>query len=118
MKKIILKVGGMSCSACSNHVEKYLKKQDGIIDVSVNSGTDIAANSASVILMNDNLEKIITLLKISKKTVRNIKQNLFWAFFYNTLMIPLAIGFFKPLGLIISSLTVVLNALRLNKYKY
>ena len=99
------------------------------IGVSVNSGTDIAANSANVILMNDNLEKIITLLKISKKTVRNIKQNLFWAFFYNTLMIPLAIGFFKPLGLtispmfasiamIISSLTVVLNALRLNKYKY
>lgn len=98
------------------------------IGVSVNSGTDIAADSSDVILMNDNLEKIPALLDISKKTIRNIKQNLFWAFFYNVCMIPIAIGFLKPFGITlnpmvagaamtISSLTVVLNALRLKRWK-
>ncbi len=122
----------------SNQGKKVMMVGDGINDapslvfsyigVSINSATDIAASSASVILMNDNLEKIISLLKISKKTITNIKQNLFWAFFYNTLMIPLAVGLLKPFGLtispmiaslamVISSLTVVLNALRLNKIK-
>ena len=96
------------------------------IGISINSGTDIAADSAYVILTNNNLEKIPTLIKISKKTVTNIKQNLFWAFFYNACMIPLAIGFLKPFGLsmnpitagffmTVSSLTVVFNALRLKK---
>ena len=78
--------------------------------------------------MNDNLGKIITLMKISQKTIRNIKQNLFWAFFYNICMIPVAIGIFKPYGIYlnpmlaglamtISSLTVVFNALRLKRWK-
>ncbi len=94
------------------------------IGVSINSGTDIAANSSDIILMNDDLSKIITLLKISKNTVRIIKQNLFWAFIYNICMIPIAIGFLKGIGItlspmiasiamVISSLTVVLNSLRL-----
>lgn len=98
------------------------------IGVSVNSGTDIAADSADVILMQDNLEKIPAFIEISKKTIRNIKQNLFWAFFYNVCMIPLAIGFLKPLGITmnpmvagfamtVSSLTVVLNSLRLKSWK-
>lgn len=98
------------------------------IGVSINSGTDIAADSSDIILMNDNLEKIPTLLSISQKTLRNIKQNLFWAFFYNILMIPLAIGLFKPfnlsmnpmfasLAMTISSLTVVFNSLRLKTWK-
>ena len=60
------------------------------IGVSVNSGTDIAIDSSDVILTNNNLSNIINLITISKKTVRNIKQNLFWAFFYNMLMIPIA----------------------------
>ena len=96
------------------------------IGVSVNSGTDIAADSSDVILMNDDLEKIISLINISKRTIKIIKQNLFWAFFYNILMIPLAIGIIKPFGLTLnpmiaslamtfSSLTVVLNSLRLRK---
>ena len=94
------------------------------IGVSVNSGTDIALDSSDVILMKDDLNKIIDLITISKKTIKNIKQNLFWAFFYNALMIPIAIGVFKPIGISInpmiaglamtlSSLTVILNALRL-----
>ena len=96
------------------------------IGVSMNTATDIAADSADVILIRDDLSKIITLLKNSKKTVKIIKQNLFWAFIYNILMIPIAIGLLKPLGITISpmlasismtisSLTVVFNSLRLKK---
>ncbi len=60
------------------------------IGVSVNTGTDIAMDSSNVILTSNNLNSIVNLIKISKKTIRNIKQNLFWAFFYNCLMIPIA----------------------------
>lgn len=94
------------------------------IGISIYSGTDIAGNAADVILMNDDLNKIIDLLTISKNTIRNIKQNLFWAFFYNILMIPIAIGILPikinpmiaGLGMTLSSLCVTLNALRL-KFK-
>ena len=98
------------------------------IGVSISSGTDIATNSADVILMNDNLNSIIKLMYISKRTIKNIKQNLFWAFFYNILMIPAAAGLLTKFGIrmnpmlaslamTISSLTVVFNALRLKKIK-
>lgn len=96
------------------------------IGVSVNGGTDIAANSSDVILGNDDLSKILDLLYISKKTIKLIKENLFWAFFYNVLMIPIAIGLLKPFGIslspmiasfamVVSSLTVIFNSLRLKK---
>ena len=98
------------------------------IGVSVNTGTDIAMDSSDVILTKNDLESILNLINISKKTVRNIKQNLFWAFFYNCLMIPIAIGLFTKWGISInpmiaslammfSSITVILNALRLRKIK-
>ncbi len=96
------------------------------IGVSLNSGTDIAADSAEVILMHNDLYDIINLFKISTKTMRIIKENLFWAFLYNTLMIPIAMGLFKnitispslaSLAMVFSSLTVVLNSLRLKKVK-
>ena len=98
------------------------------IGVSVNSGTDIAMDSSDVILTKNDLSSIINLIKISKKTIRNIKQNLFWAFFYNVLMIPIAIGVLKPIGIsinpmiasiamVFSSITVILNALRLRNIK-
>lgn len=98
------------------------------IGVSVNSGSDIAMNSADVILMNDDLMKISELINTSKATVRNIKQNLFWAFFYNCLMIPIAIGALKhfnitinpmiaSLAMTLSSFTVIINALRLRGSK-
>ena len=96
------------------------------IGVSVNTGTDIAMDSSDVILTRNDLISIINLINISKKTIRNIKQNLFWAFFYNILMIPIAIGILKPFGIsinpmiaslamVLSSLTVMLNALRLKR---
>lgn len=98
------------------------------IGVSVSSGTDIANNSADVILMNDNLLNLLNLIMISSKTIRNIKQNLFWAFFYNICMIPIAIGLLSrwninmnPMvagfAMTISSLTVIFNALRLKRIK-
>ena len=98
------------------------------IGISVNSGTDIAMDSSDVILTKNDLSSIIYLIKISKRTIRNIKQNLFWAFFYNCLMIPIAIGVLKPvnieinpmiasISMVISSITVILNALRLRKIK-
>ena len=96
------------------------------IGVSVNSGTDIAMDSSDVILTKNNLGSIINLIHISKKTIRNIKQNLFWAFFYNCLMIPIAIGILKPIGIsinpmiaslamVFSSITVICTSLRLRK---
>ena len=99
------------------------------IGVSVNSGTDIAMDSSDVILTRNDLSSIINLMNISKKTIRNIKQNLFWAFFYNCLMIPIAIGVLKPFGIsinpmiaslamVFSSITVILNASRLRNFKF
>ncbi len=98
------------------------------IGVSINSGTDIATNTSDVIIIDDNISKIIDLILISKKTLKNIKQNLFWAFFYNIIMVPIAIGFLKPIGIkmnpmiaalfmTISSLTVIINSLRIRKIK-
>ena len=98
------------------------------IGISINSGTDIAMDSSDVILTKNDLVSILNLIKISKKTVRNIKQNLFWAFFYNILMIPIAMGLFARFGISInpmiaslammfSSITVILNALRLRNTK-
>ena len=95
------------------------------IGISIKSGTDIAMDSADVILTQNDLESILKLIKISKKTIKIIKQNLFWAFFYNVLMLPIAMGLLKPLGIainpmiasfamVISSLTVIANTLRLH----
>ena len=81
-------------------------------------------DSSNVILTKNDLGNIIKLIDISKKTIRNIKQNLFWAFFYNLLMIPIAIGVLKPIGIsinpmlaslamVFSSITVICNSSRL-----
>ena len=111
---------------CGDGINDSVSLVTADIGVSVSSGTDIAMDSSNVVLMNDSLEKIEDLISISEKTIKNIKQNLFWAFFYNICMIPIACGILEPLGLVmnpmiaafamtISSLTVVLNALRLKK---
>ena len=93
------------------------------IGISLKGATDIATSSADVIIVN-NLLKILDLFKISKKTLRNIKQNLFWAFIYNIIMIPISMGLIKNvhinpmfacLMMILSSLTVTINALRLKR---
>ena len=137
-------IAGVSPQEKTAYIKKLKKEKtvmmvgDGINDapslassdvgVSLHGATDIAADSAEVILMQENLEKIPEFLRISKRTVRNIKQNLFWAFFYNICMIPIAIGALEPWGItlnpmiasiamMLSSFTVILNALRLKKEK-
>ena len=96
------------------------------VGVAIGGGTDIAITSADVVLMNNDPSKLYNLVKLGKKTRRIIKQNLFWAFIYNVLMIPVAGGVFAFLGLSLSpmiaaacmslsSIIVVTNALRIKK---
>lgn len=98
------------------------------IGVSLNSAIDIAADSAGVILMRNDLNSIYNLFDIGKKTLGNIKENLFWAFFYNICMIPIACGLLEfinikmnpmiaGLAMTLSSFTVIINALRLKRWK-
>ncbi|WP_373484515.1 heavy metal translocating P-type ATPase [Acetobacterium sp.] len=99
------------------------------VGIAIGNGTDIAIESADVILMQNDLMNIVSAIQLSKATLRNIKQNLFWAFIYNVIGIPLAAGiFFIPFGLklnpmfaaaamSLSSVSVVLNALSLKTFK-
>lgn len=98
------------------------------VGIAIGSGTDIAIESADIILIKSDLSEVVTAIKLSKAVIRNIKQNLFWAFFYNCLGIPLAAGVFVPLGITLSpmfgaaamsmsSIFVVSNALRLKLFK-
>ena len=99
------------------------------IGIAIGSGTDVAMESADIVLMRSDLMDVPTAIDLSKKTIRNIKQNLFWAFGYNTLGIPVAMGilyiFNGPLlspiiaagAMSFSSVSVLLNALRLKGFK-
>ena len=111
---------------CGDGINDSVSLVKADVGVSVGSGTDVAMDSSNVVLMNNNLEKIVDLIEISKKTIRNIKQNLFWAFFYNLCMLPIAVGVLSPLGITInpmmasiamtiSSVTVTLNSLSLKR---
>ncbi len=103
-----------------------LKQAD--VGIAMGSGTDVAIDSAGVVLVSEDLRTLDTVFDLSRATVRNIKENLFWAFFYNVIMIPVAAGAFSALGfafnpmiaslcMSLSSLFVVGNALRLLFYK-
>ena len=96
------------------------------IGVSVANGTDIALSASEIILLNSNVENAVNAVKIGKKTRKIIKQNLFWAFIYNLIGIPIAFGAFSSIGIVlspmiasalmsVSSIFVVTNALRLQK---
>ena len=96
------------------------------IGVSINSSTDIAQDAADVILMNHDFQNLLALIEISKNAYQVMKQNIFWAFLYNIIMIPIAMGLGESIGLTLSpmlgsiamtlsSLSVVLNALRLRR---
>ena len=126
-------------------IVKELKKQgkvmmigDGINDavalseanvgVAIGAGTDVAIDSAEIVLIKSSLMDAVRAIKISRYTLLNIKENLFWAFFYNLIMIPIAAGALSGIGLAklkpwygalamsLSSVTVVLNALRINLF--
>ena len=122
----MLKAKGNKVMMCGDGINDSPALTNADIGVSVKSGTDIAMDSSDVILTKNDLNSVLKLIKISEKTIKNIKQNLFWAFFYNCLMIPVAIGVLKPVGIsinpmiaslamVFSSLTVILNSLRLKK---
>lgn len=124
-----LKQEGNKVMMCGDGINDSPALTSADIGVSVKSGTDIAMDSSDVILTKNDLNSIFKLIIISEKTIKNIKQNLFWAFFYNCLMIPIAIGILKPIGIsinpmiaslamVLSSFTVVLNAMRLRRLHY
>ena len=73
-----------------------LKQAD--VGIAMGSGTDVAIDSAGVVLVSEDLRTLDTVFDLSRATERNIKENLFWAFFYNVVMIPVAAGVFSPLG--------------------
>lgn len=103
-----------------------LKQAD--VGIAIGSGTDVAIDSAGVVLVSEDIRSLDTVFDLSKATVRNIKENLFWAFFYNVIMIPVAAGALSFVGftfnptiaaacMSLSSLFVVGNALRLLRYR-
>ena len=99
------------------------------VGAAIGAGTDIAIDAADVVLIRSDVYDVVKAVKLGKAVYRNILENLFWAFFYNVLMIPLAAGVFSRLlgwslnpmiaaaAMSLSSFTVVMNALRLNLVK-
>ena len=99
------------------------------VGIAIGSGTDIAIESADIVLMKNSLLDVVTAISLSKAVIKNIKMNLFWAFFYNAIGIPVACGIFYPsfglklnpmigaAAMSLSSVCVVTNALRLRKFK-
>ena len=100
------------------------------VGIAIGTGTDVAIESSDITLISGDLDGIPKAISLSKSTMKNIKQNLFWAFAYNAVLIPLAAGlFYASNGILldpviaaglmsVSTLTVVGNSMRLNWYKY
>ena len=99
------------------------------VGIAIGSGSDVAIESADIVLMKEDIRDVETALRLSHSVLRNIKQNLFWAFFYNTIGIPVAAGILYPIfhillspvfagaAMAFSSVSVVSNALRLRNFK-
>lgn len=116
--------GGNTVVMIGDGVNDAVALVEADVGISISDGTDVASDASDVVLMNHNLSNLLDFIDISKKSYRIIVENLFWAFFYNVCMIPIAIGVLEPFGIVlnpmiasfcmmISSLTVVFNSLRL-----
>ena len=101
------------------------------VGIAIGSGTDIAKETGGIVLIKDDVRDVVKAIQLSKKTVRKIKENLFWAFFYNIILIPIAAGILIPflgvdailnpvyaaVAMAFSSVTVTLNSMLLNRWK-
>src|SRR3989337_916825 len=108
------------------HDAAALEQSD--VGVALGSGTDVAMEAGGIVLIKDDLRDVVASIQLSKRTVRKIKTNLFWAFFYNSALIPVAAGVLVALGVMLdpilagaamgfSSVSVVTNSLTLKRFK-